>query len=68
MGPGITTESWALSSFLPDPKGPKPPDAAGEYMAVTFLRSGGLGVVTTIQHEDAARFGFTWWRFARRGE
>lgn len=38
----------------------------GEYLAVTFLRDGGLGVVTPIQNQREKRFGFTWWKFVAR--
>jgi hypothetical protein len=37
-------------------------DSAGEYFPVAFLKSGELGVVTTIQNFPA-RAGFTWWTF-----
>ncbi len=39
---------------------------AGEYIPVTFLRAGGLGVVTTIQNRPEKRLGFTWWKFVQR--
>jgi hypothetical protein len=39
---------------------------AGEYIPVTFLRAGGLGVVTTIQNRPEKRLGFTWWKFVTR--
>lgn len=39
---------------------------AGEYVPITFLREGGLGVVTTIQNRQDKRFGFLWWRFVER--
>jgi len=35
----------------------------GEYIPVVFLRSGGLGVVTTIANRPEKRLGFTWWKF-----
>jgi len=35
---------------------------AGEYLPVTFLRGGGIGVVTPIQDPRARRVGFTYWR------
>lgn len=40
------------------------PDTGGEYIALAFLRDGGIGVVTTIQNPGKTRMGFTWWRFA----
>src|SRR6185503_2760715 len=39
---------------------------AGEYIAMTFLRDGSLGVVSPIQHPTASRMGFTWWRLEVR--
>lgn len=38
----------------------------GEYLSLIFLRDGGLGVVSPIQHPSAHRVGFTWWRFEER--
>src|SRR5207245_5678296 len=35
----------------------------GEYLGMTFLQDGGLGVTTPIQNPSANRLGFTWWRF-----
>ena len=32
----------------------------GEYVPITFLREGGLGVVTTIQNQQDKRLGFLW--------
>ncbi|MGH7541551.1 MAG: sialidase family protein [Gemmatimonadota bacterium] len=40
-------------------------DTAGEYIPVTFLRDGGLGVVTTVQNTTTGERGFIWWRFER---
>jgi len=54
------TEIW---SFAEEPLGRV---TAGEYLAVTFLRAGGLGVVTPIQNEREKRFGFKWWKFVER--
>ncbi len=42
------------------------PDPGGEYLAVTFLRGGGFGVVTPIENAAAHRLGFSFWRFAVR--
>ncbi len=42
------------------------PDPGGEYLAVTFLRGGGIGVVTPIENAAAHRLGFSFWRFAVR--
>jgi len=41
-------------------------EPAGEYLPVTFLRQGGIGVATPIQNPRAHRVGFTYWRFASR--
>jgi len=38
----------------------------GEYLGMTFLQDGGLGVTTPIQNPSANRLGFTWWRFDAR--
>ncbi len=35
----------------------------GEYLGMTFLQDGGLGVASPIQNPSAHRLGFTWWRF-----
>jgi hypothetical protein len=37
------------------------PETAGEYVPVTFLRDGTLGIVTAIQNVKANRLGFSWW-------
>lgn len=39
---------------------------AGEYIPVVFLRTGGLGVVTTIQNVPEKHLGFKWWKFVER--
>lgn len=41
-------------------------DPGGEYLSITFLRDGSLGVATPIQNKSAKRFGFTWWTFGGR--
>ena len=41
-------------------------DTGGEYLGATFLRDGGLAVVTPIQHQVAKRLGFTFWRLSPR--
>lgn len=41
-------------------------DTAGEYVPVAYLRDGDLAVVTPLQDARTDRFGFTWWRIARR--
>jgi len=58
-------ETW---SYIPPghEKDPVVHDTGGEYVPVTFLRDGSLGVVTPIQNQREKRFGFTWWKFAER--
>jgi hypothetical protein len=41
-------------------------EPAGEYLPVTFLRNGGIAVVTPVQDPRAHRVGFTYWRFELR--
>lgn len=45
-------------------------DAQGEYLAITFLRDGGIGLATPAAALTGdgwwARGGFTWWRFDAR--
>jgi hypothetical protein len=64
------TESPALptDSELPgmDPGGRPRVDTAGEYLGATFLRGGGLAVVTPIQHVGTTREGFTFWKLEAR--
>jgi hypothetical protein len=45
------------------------PDTAGEYLALTFLRKGGLAVVSPVQNIHEKRFGFSLWKVEEhRGE
>jgi photosystem II stability/assembly factor-like uncharacterized protein len=60
-------------SFLPDAfEAGFPPDttparsAAGEYLGMTFLTDGGLGVAVPIQHPAAGRVGFAFRRYEIR--
>ena len=55
LTPVTSLESWRAE--------PREADEGGEYLAVRFLRDGGVAVVTPIQHHAANRLGFTWWRF-----
>jgi hypothetical protein len=41
-------------------------ESAGEYLGVTFLRDGGIGVATPIQAPLTHRLGFTYWRLDSR--
>ena len=44
------------------PNDPPSPDTAGEYLALTFLRKGGLAVVSPVQNGREKRFGFSLWK------
>ena len=61
-------DSWEQ----PNPRWPNdllPHDTAGEYLAVLFLRQGGLAVVSPIQNWREKRFGFSFWKLEEhRGE
>jgi hypothetical protein len=59
------TDTWSRA-WEQHPGEPAHRVTAGEYIPITFLRSGGLGVVTTIQNPPEKRFGFTWWKFVAR--
>lgn len=41
-------------------------DPGGEYIGLTFLRAGGIGLATTIQNDAQKRMGFTWWKLEAR--
>ncbi len=41
-------------------------NSGGEYLAVTFLRAGGLAMVSPIQNQPAKQLGFSWWRIEVR--
>jgi hypothetical protein len=56
----LRADSWDP----PDRPGDPPVrDTAGEYLGITFLRNGGLAVVSPIQDPMRWRYGFSWWRF-----
>lgn len=59
----LLPDSWGLPERGNDPE---VRDPAGEYLTVTFLRDGGLAVVSTIQDTRANRFGFSWWKIEAR--
>ena len=61
--PPFSPEVWGLSSRQEDPT---QRNTAGEYLAITFLPAGRIGVVSPIQNERAGRFGFSWWVFQER--
>jgi hypothetical protein len=52
------TDSWGAGAR---PEDPPVRDSAGEYLAVAFLKDGGLGMVGPVQNRRANRFGFSWW-------
>jgi hypothetical protein len=54
-GQPFQIDAWSRSE-------PIVPDSAGEYLALTFLKESGLGVVSPIQDPARKRFGFSWWR------
>jgi len=65
--PPFKPDSWRQNQTWPED--PQTPDPAGEYLAVSFLRNGGLVVVSPIQNKVKNRFGFSLWRIEeRRGE
>jgi hypothetical protein len=53
----LQIDSWAAGAR---PEDPPARDPAGEYLALTFLRNGGIGVVSPIQNKSGKRFGFSW--------
>jgi hypothetical protein len=78
VGEGKTPPSFVESApFKPTslkgnhrwPEDPQTPDTAGEYLAISFLRNGGLVVVSPIQNWREKRFGFSLWKVKEaRGE
>jgi hypothetical protein len=44
------------------PDAPPLRSTGGEYLAVSFLRSGGLAVVSPIENQREKRFGFSFWK------
>jgi ketosteroid isomerase-like protein len=57
----VRPDSWRWI----DPRWPDntpTPDTAGEYLALTFLRQGGLAVVIPIQNMNEKRLGFSFWK------
>ncbi len=58
--PPFRPDSWRQNRTWPDD--PQTPDPAGEYLAVSFLRNGGLVVVSPIQNKSEKRYGFSLWR------
>ncbi len=61
--PAIVPASWTMTT-KPDDRPIR--DAAGEYFATAFLRSGRIGLVTPIQDQAAGRMGFSFWQLEAR--
>jgi len=57
----IAIDAFGLTARHEDPA---TRSSAGEYVGVAFLRDGSLALVTPVQNERGAKFGFTFWRFA----
>jgi len=51
-------DSWTR----PGRKAPVTRSSGGEYLGITFLRKGGVGVVTPIFNGETNRTGFSWWK------
>lgn len=49
----------------PDSTGKRRHGTGGEYIGLTFLRDGGIGVATAL-NDLPDHVGFTWWRFQER--
>jgi hypothetical protein len=58
--PPFRPDSWRRNRAWPDD--PPTPDPAGEYLPVSFLRAGGLVVVSPIQKMTEKRYGFSLWK------
>lgn len=48
------------------PTAPQSADPGGEYLAITFLKGGALGVAAPVQNLAANRLGFSWRRYDAR--
>jgi hypothetical protein len=59
----LRTDSWGGGRSVNDPQYR---DTAGEYLGLTFLRDGGLALVSPIQNRRAQRFGFSFWKIEER--
>jgi hypothetical protein len=60
QSPPFRPDSWYANTA--DLTHPLSRSTAGEYLAVIFLRSGGLGVVSPMSNVQEKRAGFSWWR------
>jgi hypothetical protein len=60
----IVSEPLVVDAFSRQPRDSvRQRVTAGEYFPAVILRSGDLGVVTTVQDIAGKRMGFTWWKF-----
>jgi len=68
----VEAPPFVPDSWRPNPSWPDDPlihDTAGEYLALSFLRKGGLAVVSPIKNKRENRYGFSFWKVEeRRGE
>ena len=64
----VESRPFQIDSWVRGTRPDEPPirDSGGEYLALTFLREGGLGVVGPIQNKLEKRLGFSWWKIERR--
>jgi hypothetical protein len=60
----FSPDSWRQNRSWPED--PLIRDTAGEYLAVSFLRAGGLVVVSPVKNKRENRFGFSLWKFEER--
>lgn len=63
--PPFKPDSWRMR-YVPQ-EFPPIRDTAGEYLAVCFLRNGGIVVVSPIQNPGEKHFGFSLWKIEERG-
>ena len=67
VSPPFILDCWRRNEAWPED--PTTRDTAGEYLPVSFLRTGGLVVVSPIQNFREKRYGFSLWKVEeRRGE
>jgi len=68
----VEAPPFSPNSRRTNPSWPDDPlirDTAGEYLALCFLRNGGLAVVSPIKNKRENRYGFSLWKVEeRRGE
>ncbi len=62
----IESAPFRIDTWIAPPEEPPVRDTGGEYLAMAFLRDGGLAVVSPIQNKGAQRFGFSWRRIEAR--